>query len=292
MTKSQKTVHIELKEFDMSRISDNKIILMIGKRNTGKTKLALDFLFHHQDIPFATCISPTDELTGDYRRHIPSRFIFDDYTPELLASFLTRQRRMKSRKQQALNGTGDPRYRDVDPRGILIMDDLLATVDQWKNDKSLIWLFTNGRHADCTLVLTLQYQTGIGPLMRTNLDFVFLCKETKRTEKEKLWKYYAGMFPTYAMFEQVFTKCTVNYGCMVIDNTTQSDKIDEQVYWYKARLHGDFRVCYDEFWENNEDYIKKDDLCEPVGTKQSSQSYQGNSKNVIYDVSIVPGSGA
>ena len=44
---------------------------------------------------------------------------------------------------------------------------------------------------------------------------------------------------------------------MVIDCLSESAKIEEQIYWYKAELHEDFRICYDEFWQNNAFYLKE-----------------------------------
>ena len=42
--------------------------------------------------------------------------------------------------------------------------------------------------------------------------------------------------------------CTTDYSCLVIDNKTQTNKIDDQVKWYKARDVGDFRLCSPELW--------------------------------------------
>ena len=44
---------------------------------------------------------------------------------------------------------------------------------------------------------------------------------------------------------------------MVINSLSDSEKIEDQVFWYHAAIHDHFRVCYDDFWENNEYYLKK-----------------------------------
>jgi len=245
----------------MNSIGNNKVLLFIGKRNTGKSVLVLDYLYYNQDMPFCTCISPTDDFNLTFRPHVPSRFIFDTYTPETIKNFLTRQKVYSKKKKMAESGHGDPRMKNIDPRGVLIMDDCLADSKEWVKDSSIRWIFMNGRHANITLILTMQYQVGIPPGLRVNIDYCFICKETKRTEKEKLWKYYAGMFPTLDMFVQILDQATANYGCLVIDNTSQSDKLIDQVFHYRAKLRepGSFRICYDDFWVNNEDYINDDD---------------------------------
>lgn len=254
---SKREIGIKLEKFKLDWVGPNKIIVMIGSRGRGKSTILLDYLYHNQDIPFVTCVSPTDNFNHTFTPHVPSRFIFSEYTPVLVENFLRRQQNLKGKKKQALIGVNDRRYAEVDCRGILIMDDCLAQNKGWKVDPSLRWIFFNGRHADITFVLTMQYQVGIPPDYRTNIDWVFLCKENKRIERQKLWKYYAGIFPKYEMFEQIFMRCTTDKKCMVINQLSESEILEEQVFWFKAKIRDNFKICYEEFWKNNNDYLKK-----------------------------------
>ena len=255
--KDKKDIEINLDKFKMQWVGDNKIIVLIGPRGRGKSTILLDYLYWNQDIPYCTCVAPTENLNATYSGHIPSRFIFTKYTPTLLEAFLKRQMDLRSNKQAALGGYGDQRFKDVDCRGLLIMDDCLADNKNWKNDPSLKWIFMNGRHADITFIVTMQYQVGIPPELRVNIDWVFLCRETKKVEKEKLHKYYAGIFPSYDMFNQIFMRCTKDKRCMIINSLSDSEKIEDQVFWYHAAIHDHFRICYDDFWVNNDYYLKK-----------------------------------
>lgn len=45
--KMKEKISINLKPFDMNWISDDKVIVLIGKRNTGKSVLVKDLLFYH-----------------------------------------------------------------------------------------------------------------------------------------------------------------------------------------------------------------------------------------------------
>ncbi len=231
----------------MRWIGDGKIIIFLGKRKTGKSVLVLDYLWHNQDLPIGTVISPTDDLNETYAPHVPAIFIHSKFTPKLIDDFLTRQRKMVARCRR------DPDYAGVDPRAFLILDDCLYNAKTWTNNEDITWIFMNGRHAQITLLLTAQYVMGIPPNLRTNVDYIFICKEPKVINREKLFKYYAGMFPNFGFFNRVMLSCTKNYGCLVIDNGSISDKVQDQVFWYKAALHDEgFRLCYDQFWVNNE----------------------------------------
>ena len=44
-------------------------------------------------------------------------------------------------------------------------------------------------------------------------------------------------------------QCTENYECIVIHNNAKSNKLEDQVFWYKASDHEEFRVGAAEYWE-------------------------------------------
>ena len=60
------------------------------------------------------------------------------------------------------------------------------------------------------------------------------------------------MFPSFEIFRTCFNQMTENYECMVIDNKVQSNKLSDQVYWYKADMGGEFKVCSRELWDIDE----------------------------------------
>jgi hypothetical protein len=79
------------------------------------------------------------------------------------------------------------------------------------------------------------------------------------------------MFPNFEMFCQVMDQCTENYECLVIHNNAKSNKLTDQVFWYKADSHDDFRLCSHDHWQysaSNEEKIKEDG-----GVQQSSSKY-------------------
>ena len=89
---------LELKKFDMRNISfkpdENKgpVIVLIGRRDTGKSFLVRDLLYYHQDIPIGTVISGTEAGNGFYSEHVPKLFIHDEYNTAIIENILKRQR--------------------------------------------------------------------------------------------------------------------------------------------------------------------------------------------------------
>jgi hypothetical protein len=108
------------------------------------------------------------------------------------------------------------------------------------------------------LIITMQYPLGIPPALRTNIDFVFILREPYIANRKRIYENYAGMFPTFESFCQVMDQCTENYECLCIVNNAKSNKLQDQVFWYKADGHNDFRLGSKEFWELSKD-IQSDD---------------------------------
>ena len=278
-TSATKEIDFYIKKFDLRLNGDNKIIVFIGKRNTGKSCLVLDYLYHNQDIPIGTVISPTDDFNMTYKPHIPSIFIHEEYSPELIENFLKRQKDIVRKTKR------EPQYRNVDPRAFLILDDCLYDNKSWINDRNIKWIFMNGRHAHVTFLLTMQYSMGIPPALRTNVDYIFICKEPKVSNRKRLYDHYAGIFPSYDMFCQVLTACTQSYGCLVINNSSTSDKLEEQVFYYRAEKNhfdSNFKMCLEEFWINNEEYMyAKDEMHESDDSEVDDYAKYTNNRNKI-----------
>ena len=95
-------MNLELKKFDLSNIKKDKVCVFIGKRETGKSFLVRDLLYYHQDIPIGTVISGTESANCFYGHMLPSLFIHDQFTPELIHNTLKRQKMVvKKMKQEA-----------------------------------------------------------------------------------------------------------------------------------------------------------------------------------------------
>ena len=95
----------------------------------------------------------------------------------------------------------------------------------------------------------MQYPLGIPPNLRTNIDYIFILRENIVANRKRIYDNYAGMFQNFEIFCQVMDQCTENYECLVIDNTTKSNKLEDNVFWYKADTHPNFKLCNQQFWD-------------------------------------------
>ena len=78
------------------------------------------------------------------------------------------------------------------------------------------------------------------------------------------------MFPTLESFCGVMDQTTENYECLVINNNAKSNKLNDQIFWYKAESHPDFRLGAKEFWEisKNIGSDDEDDAYDPSKSKK------------------------
>ena len=69
---------------------------------------------------------------------------------------------------------------------------------------------------------------------------IFILKNNNLSNRKYIYENYSGMFPTYDIFNEVMNQCTENYECLVIDNTSKTNKLQDQVFWYKAESYDIF----------------------------------------------------
>jgi len=271
-----------MKKFDMRNISfkasesKGPVVVLIGRRDTGKSFLVRDLLYYQQDIPIGVVIAGTEEGNGFYSKLVPKLFIHNEYSTAIIENILKRQRTVLKQMKKEIESY---KKSSIDARTFVILDDCLYD-SSWSRDKMMRLLFMNGRHWKIMLIITMQYPLGIPPTLRTNIDFVFILREPYIANRRRIYENYAGMFPTFESFCQVMDQCTENYECLVINNNAKSNKLHDQIFWYKADTHNDFKLGNKEYWELSKDVNSDDenDVYDPNSSKKRGQGPRINVK--------------
>ncbi len=249
---------LQIKRFDLESVGDHVTICLCAKRNSGKSYLTKEILYHKRDIPTAVAISKTEKLNRFYGDFIPDSYIYSSYDSEILSKIYERQGKMNEDNKKRVNEGKSQK----DDRLILIMDDCMSSKGTWLKDPNILELFFNGRHHHLSFILTMQFSLGIPPELRSNFDYIFLLAEDFTSNRKRLYDHYAGMFATFDIFQQVFSTLTENFSCMVINNRIHTANITDKVFWYKAREVPEFKLGsprYLKFHEKqyDENYDKK-----------------------------------
>jgi hypothetical protein len=178
---------------------------LIGMRCSGKSFVTRDLL-KTIGVDNTTVISPTEKLNKFYGDFIDNH-IYYKYDSDLIDKLIDENREQK-----------------------LVLDDCIgyrSIKDQTFNN-----LVYNSKQYKITTILASQYSK-FTPNQRANFDYIILFAEDFISNKKKLWQSYAGFFPTFEIFDKLFTELTKDHSCMVIDNRTKGS-IEDKVFWFKS----------------------------------------------------------
>lgn len=226
-------MNITIRKFDPSKMDDRRTVMLIGKRNTGKSVLAKDIMYFKRHIPVGMVMSGTEEGNGFFSSWVPDCFIYNEFDKDAIEKLIRRQRRL------CKQGRPQPVF--------LVLDDCMYDKKVMR-EKCIRQIFMNGRHWGIFFMTTSQYVADAGPEIRNNCDYVFVLRENIQQNRERLWKMFFGVFPTFDAFNAALTACTENYGCLVLDNTSRSNKLEDCVFWYKAKMRDNFRMGSPLLW--------------------------------------------
>jgi hypothetical protein len=211
---------VGLREFDISSLKTDRVVLILGKRGTGKTVLLKDICYHlHKSLDLGVAMAPTQESVDMFRSFMPPMSVYNDFRADRLEALIEAQRRAQK----------ENKYRNV----WVILDDCMFDKKALKS-KAMRDIFMNGRHYNFLFINLMQYVMDMGPDLRSQVDYVFTMRETVISNREKLYKFFFGIFPTYGDFSNAMDVCTENYSAMVLDNTRQSTRPEDCVFWYRA----------------------------------------------------------
>jgi hypothetical protein len=226
---STNTTYIQ--ELDLSELVEHAAILMIAKRGSGKSWIVRSLMHYYANkIPVSMVISSTDDVNPFYKQFMPDSYIHPKFDSDRIKLIFQRQQLIKEKSRVRVEKGKDP----LNYKVLIVMDDTLADKSDWSKDPMINHLLFNGRHYGITYILTMQYSLGVTPNLRLNFDYVFLLADNAYSSQKKLFEQYAGIFPNFESFRQVFIQLTEDFGSMVIINRAKGQGLSEGVRYYKA----------------------------------------------------------
>lgn len=238
---------LKIRELDLSMLSPNEEningnsgvkLCIVGKPNTGKSVLLKSILRSKSHlIPNALIVSGTEDSNGFYSNFCPSIFIHNQYSNDLIENFIKRQRIAK-------------RY-CKNPWSFLVLDDCTEDIRIF-NSPTMMNIYKNGRHYSLMYILSLQYCMDVKPVVRTNTDGIFILRENNASNRMKLYKNWCpSCIPNFEVFNILMNKLTEDYTALYIDNSGNSNRIEDTIFYYKAPLINDpeWRLGCDDAWK-------------------------------------------
>lgn len=214
---------LNIQRFDISKMKPNRAILAIGKKGTGKSVLINDLAYRLRNMcDLGVAMSPSWSSQEMFREFLPPSQVHSDFQQDMVEKLIAFNRGLQAEGKN---------IRKV----ALFLDDLGFDTGLFRL-KITRDLLMNGRHVGIFLLFSLQFVLGVPPDIRTNIDYVFVFTEKVRKNRQKLYEHFFGVFDKFPDFERVFSECTNNYECLVLDNTVSSSKLEDCVFWYKAEF--------------------------------------------------------
>lgn len=267
MSKPKKQIRI--RSFDPTTVRDGSVCVFIGKRNSGKSWAMRDLMWYKRDIPIGQIISGSECANPFFHTFFPTSYITKDYTPEIVQNILTRQVKIRNKAQKNKSAGG----REVDTRFILVMDDCLYD-NKWQRTTEMRNIFMNGRHFGVTFLLSMQYVIGIGPNLRTNIDYIFIFRDSSPANQKKLFDNFGGISGDFKLF-QLLMQNLAEYECLVICTDASLVNFEDQVMYWKASERPPFRFGSVAFW-------KKDAKIKEAKKQREQSTLDENFKVVKY----------
>ena len=209
----------------------HRSVVYIGRSGSGKTE-AMKAVLRHVDVDLAVAFCPTDETCDELSKFIPRRLIHPRLDLEVVERAFELQKEYAHRQKSMA----------------LIFDDTGFSRSDWSTN-TMRQAMMNARHHRCGLHFSMQYLKMIDPSIRSNVSYIVCCAENIHANKRALWQCFFGLIPTYQEFDRLFTACTQNYSCCVLDQTQPAASIENSVYWFKGDVKAPpFRMCKPVMW--------------------------------------------
>lgn len=207
-------------------------IVLLGKRNTGKSTMVSEVLYHmsKDHVPRAIVFSGTESVNHHYEKFgIPKQYIYTRWDENILRATYEKQKQLFEMQE-----SGQLRA-SKDLRITVVIDDF-GFNRQMYCTPLMNEIFMNCRHVQMSIILTLQHAMNIPPALRGQIDILLALRENIKSKREVIYKEYFSCFDDFGVFDSVMKQLTNNYKAMVFDSREpDQSSINKILFYLKAK---------------------------------------------------------
>ena len=205
-------------EYDLKNMPPCPVILLIGRRRSGKTVTTMNLMRHYsQKVKYAIAMVGSNSTVQEFSDVMPSTFIHEKVDFEILQRLIDRQNKVAKQRK---------------PDNVLLVIDDLAYGNFFKSEQ-IKQLVCNGRHLGITLIITVQYLRVCPPIFRANCDLIFAAQEKSTMYRKALYENFSICFSNFFDFSRTYRELTKNFSMMVLVTCSgeASDRVEDNVFW-------------------------------------------------------------
>lgn len=213
-----------------------------------------DIMYYTRDIPMGVVFSASESANPFFGDFFPDTFVHNTFKPDVLNGIIKQQKELMHRaKETGLSEDGKHPSNNT----IVVMDDVAHLSKQWTKDQCIKDVFFNGRHYNIFLVFAMQYAREVPPNIRTNIDYVFMFNDFCRKNRQKLYEDYCGFCQDFKSFDSIYSQIAKDHTCLVVTTNGVSPKIEDNLFWYRAKPREPFKVGSKQLWKYHDMWYNK-----------------------------------
>lgn len=216
--------------------------IILGRPGTGKNWLIKDLMEQKKHIfPCGMFFGGNEAMNMFFHKYCGDAFTYNELDT-------TQIKRFKNRQQHA-------RKNLKNPWAMLVIDDCTDNVKILK-DPIMQAAFKKGRWWKMWLIMTFQVNVDLPKYIRTCADGIFIMRNPNVVEREHIYRNFAGIIPSLAIFCQIMDEITEDYTALYIDARNQSNDWKDCVYYYKAvRVSDKAKFGCEDVWQFQHDRL-------------------------------------
>lgn len=227
----------------------NKRMVFLAPSGGGKSFLIRDIMQKLPRIPIGRIIAGSEKYDPYYSKFCPDILISTEFNIKTIEEFFDRAVEITKLKNTSTQ------FKHVNNKSLLLLDDCFHKKSSWMKEQIISEVIMNGRHAGVTVMIAMQSPKGFQAELKGCIDFVFVAQHTSYTDRKTIFDNYSVGIKTFGQFNKIMDSLKENQFLVFKRNGTDSSKIIDNVFIYKAKDHPGFKMFSPLIWrEHNNKY--------------------------------------
>lgn len=231
---------VEINELRFEDLPKSCTMVAIGPPGSGKTSFIVNMCYYkkHQ-YPVAKVFIGTPDGYNKMKKIFHPLYVSNSYDDREETRHIHRQHDL---------GTIQPNA--PENYAINILDDVTEDPRIFKTPIFRSLFLKGSQHYSQICVVGSQYAIDLPPQIRSSMSYAVLFREPNPQNREKLYKNFGGIAGSKENFYDLMDQLTGDHTCMIIKMRSQSNKLEDNVFWYTTKpmeSFGDWKFGCEEY---------------------------------------------